>query len=511
MQLDNNPARALARGAAVFSALALLLSGAAARAALLDLKQAQIEIDRQGGGWVARPSWVTELDRAQAQRLLGAQMAEPTGVDFSSPRWFSEAAPEAFDWRNKDGQNWVSPVLNQGSCGSCVAFAAVATFETQMNVSSGLSWLNPRYSTQALFSCGGGGCESGWMPSQAARYMVSTGVPDEACAPYTMGATGEDVKCESACQDAGQRSVKAVSYSQPSSYGNEDAVKAALRKGPLVTTLYVYADFMAYGSGVYKHATGGGLGGHAVSIIGFDDAKRAWLIRNSWGTDWGMGGFAYVSYDDTSGVSQQTWQFEAPGPAGYVAIRNLRDRDYLQGVFPLRASAAADGATGIKAAVFDQGGQSVASLSCAAADCELPLDTTALPDGRYELRAESVGGSAVAAQPRFFYVANAKPALTLDFQPSGFDIAAPLKGRVVFTVTSSSSTVPLSSLDFVALKDGKQVVRRRSDIALPTMVAGWRTNFVDNGAYEIYYVGHVTTNAGDTAVESRHITVQVKN
>ena len=99
-----------------------------------------------------------------------------------------------------------------------------------------------------------------------------------------------------------------------------NSVKEALQKGPLVTTLSVYADFMSYGGGVYKHVTGDELGGHAISIVGYDDTKQAFIVRNSWGQEWGENGFGYVAYDDTSGVGDETWLYEMPSLGGAVAM-----------------------------------------------------------------------------------------------------------------------------------------------------------------------------------------------
>lgn len=56
--------------------------------------------------------------------------------------------------------------------------------------------------------------------------------------------------------------------------------------GPLVTAFTVYNDFFAFfngGDGVYQHLTGGVAGGHAVCVVGFDDARSAWIYKNSWG------------------------------------------------------------------------------------------------------------------------------------------------------------------------------------------------------------------------------------
>jgi hypothetical protein len=91
---------------------------------------------------------------------------------------------------------------------------------------------------------------------------------------------------------------------QSSSGGSTiEDVKAALQKGPLITTLAVYADFESYSSGVYKHVDDGNApeGGHAVSIIGYDDSKNAWLIRNSWSKP--MSGTAYLEAVLSSGSS----------------------------------------------------------------------------------------------------------------------------------------------------------------------------------------------------------------
>ena len=58
--------------------------------------------------------------------------------------------------------------------------------------------------------------------------------------------------------------------------------------------------FYAYKSGVYNgYASNGNYNDvdHAVTIVGWDDSKKAWIIRNSWGTSWGIGGYAYVGYN----------------------------------------------------------------------------------------------------------------------------------------------------------------------------------------------------------------------
>ena len=79
----------------------------------------------------------------------------------------AQVLPEEFDWRNVDGKNYVSPIRNQGSCGSCYAFGTMAMFEARVRIMSNGS-VTPVFSTQDIVSCSeySQGCEGG-------RYLIS--------------------------------------------------------------------------------------------------------------------------------------------------------------------------------------------------------------------------------------------------------------------------------------------------------------------------------------------------
>ncbi len=62
---------------------------------------------------------------------------------------------------------------------------------------------------------------------------------------------------------------------------------ALLTYGPLVTTMNVYSDFYSYAGGVYSYVSGTLQGGHAIEIIGYDDTEQCFIVKNSWGVDWG--------------------------------------------------------------------------------------------------------------------------------------------------------------------------------------------------------------------------------
>ena len=128
----------------------------------------------------------------EIKRLLGS-LDRPAGNALFEDR---NMVNDSIDWRNVNGVNWLGPVMNQGNCGSCVAFASVATLEATYRINSGLPWLSPTFSPQQLFNCGGGACSFGWRPANAASFLEKRGIVDAACAPYESGSTGEDVMCK---------------------------------------------------------------------------------------------------------------------------------------------------------------------------------------------------------------------------------------------------------------------------------------------------------------------------
>ncbi len=113
------------------------------------------------------------------------------------PRAATKVLPTSFDWRNHAGQNWMTPVKNQGSCGSCWAFGAVGTIEAVYNIVTGDPGLDLDLSEQYLVSdCfninNRNSCCGGWH-FEAFDYVKNSGISDEGCFPYADGG------CNSAC------------------------------------------------------------------------------------------------------------------------------------------------------------------------------------------------------------------------------------------------------------------------------------------------------------------------
>lgn len=501
-------------------ALVLTLSVLMARTgfaeSILNIQQLNEAIKQKKAEWVAKPNPMSQLSRNEQKRRMGLRR-DSAGVTFSVPETSLQfALPSSLDWRNKDGLNWVSPILDQANCGSCVAFSAVATLETQYKIASGFAGFNIQLSPQNLFSCGGGACDYGWFPESAARYLQRKGVPDEACMPYTSGATGQDVQCSATCPGTAQRSLRIASYKTPTRAQNITAVKQALQGGPLVTTMEAYGDFMMYGGGVYKHVAGDMIGGHAVSIVGYDDVTRSWIIRNSWGTTWGEDGFGHISYDDTSGISDETWSFEIPSMTGAVSVESPVDYTFLSGSSEVKTHSTFPNTASISVSFFDMNGKAAYTSSCNGSDCKLTADVSSLADGRYEVQAtafDSVGKQLGQSSRQFFYIANAKPTLSLSFVGrNGTSLDQPVQGRIEFDVHAKSSTpVPMSSVEFhYRGPDGKDY-HRAANVVMDGLTMGWRTTVIPNGTYEIWMVGRLATNNQETVIETRHKTVHVAN
>ena len=489
-------------------ALLVLITSLEASASSLSANSVNALIKKNNAGWIARENAISRLSDSEIKRLLGST-DRPTGNALFEDR---RATNDAVDWRNVNGTNWLGPVMNQGNCGSCVAFASVATLEATYRINSTLPWLTPTFSPQQLFNCGGASCESGWQPGSAASFLKTKGIVDEACSPYVSGSTGEDIQCKSNfCKDQPLRTYKIAGSTTPSSWGGNAAkVKEALKKGPLVTTLTVYEDFLLYSSGIYKSVSRNSVGGHAVSLVGFNDEGRYWIVRNSWGPDWGEGGFIRVSYDDKSGIADSTWAFQTNSEDNYISVKSPSDHEYLSGQKDIEITLAKAAPSEV-VVTGDTDHLNLAACASSSTDsCIQSVDTTTLKDGRYEVYAKS---NSKRSQVREFFVLNHEPQTTISFQGAdGVDLSKPQKDRIEFNIDVKATPVlPQKVTFYVEDLKGNVVSKRVTDVVVEQMRLGFRTNTIPNGKYTIYYTAETPFNGKMVTVNSNKETLTTQN
>lgn len=196
--------------------------------------------------------------------------------------------PSEVDWRK---HGYVTPVKNQGRCGSCWAFSTIASLEGQHFKKSGKL---VSLSEQNLVDCSGkyknNGCKGGRV-DWAFKYIIDNGgIDTEEAYPYT----GKDGSCK--YQQSGRGAVVKTFTKIPE---NEKSLQAAVASvGPISACIYVNEDFMHYKSGVFNSPNCRTYWtNHCILVAGYgtSGSDDYWLVKNSWGTSWGMDGYIWMS------------------------------------------------------------------------------------------------------------------------------------------------------------------------------------------------------------------------
>jgi parallel beta-helix repeat protein len=255
------------------------------------LSDVQAQIDANGYGWTAAQTSVSNLTPEERERLLGGYLTDEEVEYFLNlppdPDALTARLRDSFDWRDYDG---VTPPDDQLDCGSCWAFGACGATEAHVRIKDGVILdLSEQQSIDCNFQ--GSDCDGG-QSSHAFQIHQDPGGVTETCYPYLAvnGSTCRQNRCEKVAIIDGQATV---SY-------NTASLKYALQTyGPLAVGMCVYDDFYGYGGGCYEHA-GTDPVNHVVLLVGWDDSmcsgQGAWLVKNSWGADFGIGGYFWIKY-----------------------------------------------------------------------------------------------------------------------------------------------------------------------------------------------------------------------
>lgn len=252
-------------------------------------------IKTKGAKWEAGDNEIFRLSDEERKKRANLS-PEDTFQAAATYQATATATPSTMDWRNNYG-NFVTPIRNQGSCGSCWAFAATAGDESQNLIEQNTPSIDLNLAEQILVSCSGAGSCSGGSPYSASTYIKNTGLPLENCYPYT----ATNGVCSNACSNW-QLSTYKIGSIISVQKAVADMEQAINIYGPIITTFSVYSDFYAYRSGVYSYTSGTYVGGHAVLIVGYDDVGQYFIVKNSWGTGWGEAGFFRIAFSQLSNI-----------------------------------------------------------------------------------------------------------------------------------------------------------------------------------------------------------------
>jgi hypothetical protein len=227
--------------------------------------------------WTAGINEWSDLTREEFFALHSCAMDAHTFVAEFEDKAENPNNANDVDWRT---QGAVNAVKNQGQCGSCWAFGAIAALEGAVKVSGKAL---PNLSEQQLVDCSGStgnqGCNGG-MPDRALNYLKGAGSCSTADYPYTAkGGTCKASSCKSAKTATGG----------PQNAKGEPSLENNLNKQPVSVAIDASQAFSRYSGGVFSGPCSSTSINHAVTAVGY--TAQVWIVRNSWGTSWGEKGY----------------------------------------------------------------------------------------------------------------------------------------------------------------------------------------------------------------------------
>lgn len=212
----------------------------------------------------------------------------------------------AFNWRDS---KYSTIVQYQGVCGSCWAFTSAAVYETNYYIKNRVTL---DISEQFILDCAtdkngndAGSCDGGWYGG-VFDYLITKGAMLEKDKAY-QGKQG-------ACSSLGRSPYKVLKWGYIRRNAGIPSVaemkEAICKYGAIAACVKVTPAFQAYKSGIFNEfasVSGETDINHAITIVGWDDKKNAYLVKNSWGPGWGDNGYVWVEYGCNNIGFGATW------------------------------------------------------------------------------------------------------------------------------------------------------------------------------------------------------------
>eukprot|EP00760_Papus_ankaliazontas_P003836 PhM_4_TR11656/c5_g2_i10/m.16424 len=265
-------------------------------------------INRQGLSWKAGVNHLTDRtdEELKAMRGYRREMAYASRLGQSNKaveyhKITGKAIPDSLDYRQMPGV--VSPVKDQGKCGSCWTFSTVESIESWMflalNKSTELSEQQVASCTSNPMQCGGtGGCEGGTPEVAYESIIKNGGIASYSSYPYS-SYFGTDAACKFADNKTVDPVVKLSGYKRVKSNDYDSLMDAVANVGPIAISVDA-STWQSYESGIYDGCNQDSPAiDHAVQLVGYGEeaGKPYWIVRNSWAASWGENGFIRLFRD----------------------------------------------------------------------------------------------------------------------------------------------------------------------------------------------------------------------
>jgi len=232
---------------------------------------------------------VTRFADLTREEFKARYLMNMTFPEHALPREYQsnvQALPATWDWRTK---GVVGPVENEGQCGSTWAFSAKEAFESVCAIAG---YPLEDLSAQQIVDCDTAdyGCNGGF-PWTACAYIIKYGLETDASYPYT----SEQGNCLYASTKVVQ--CKMLSWEYVTTTLNENVIQQFVYEQSPLSVCVDAETWQFYTSGVITTKSNCGTSiDHCVEMVGWTvmDGVNAWILRNQWGTAWGMNGYVYV-------------------------------------------------------------------------------------------------------------------------------------------------------------------------------------------------------------------------